>query len=311
MSLATFKKKSINKSSSATKRSGKPPGGFFLPQGPFGSKGLNYVMLEDALTNYGKVGFSIQGPHRSISVGKDMKFSQQGTRYRGRYPYGNGGNYGRYFEAEPVLNAGLGIIAVKGNQWEFIKPSVISTRGMLQQKYRWAYSGQYPNNWVQPNYTGNQTDSASQGLYIQTKSAQNDCVVDVNSVEKYVGNIINCGPTGCNRTPARGYKMVLQQANAPYTKNLYRPQDSSQHTLRIQRRCSDPLAGQKPFPYATNGGTGILRGGINVNNVGSGCNTSPNFITPPEWYLTSKNKDKLTKDSELINAKLNINLLNT
>ena len=37
MSLATFKKKSINKYASATKISGKPPGGYFLPQGPFGT----------------------------------------------------------------------------------------------------------------------------------------------------------------------------------------------------------------------------------------------------------------------------------
>lgn len=308
MSLATFKKKSINKSSSATKRSGKPPGGFFLPQGPFGIHGLSNVMLQDAITNYGTVGFSIQGPHRSISVGKDMKFSQQGTRYRGKYPYGSGGTFGHYYQVEPVLNAGPGIIQVKGNQWEFIKPSVLSTRGMLQQKYKWAYSGQYPNYWVQPNYTGNQTDSSSQGLYIHDKSCQNDCVVDVNSVEKYVGHIVNCGPCGCQKTPARGYKMSVQQRNAPYTKNLYVPQDSSQHTLRIQRRCSDPLPRQKPFPYRKNGGTGILRGGINVNNVATGCNTSPNFIVPPEWYIKPQRQSII--NNTLTNPKLNINILN-
>jgi hypothetical protein len=280
MSLATFKKKSINKYSTATKRSGKIPGGYFLPQGPFGNKGLNYVILQDSLTNYAKVGFSLEGPYRTINVGKDMKFSQQGTRYKGIYPYGNGGTYGQYYQAEPVLNAGLGIIEVKGNQNKFIKPSVLSNRGMLQQKYRWAYSGQYPNNWVQPNYTGNQTDSASQGLYIHDKSCKNDCVVDVNSVDKYVRYIVKCSPNGCNNTSARGYKMVLQQSNAPYTKNIYKPQDSSQYTLRIQRQCSNPLPNQKPFPYRKYGGTGILRGGINVSNVGSGCNTSPNFIKP-------------------------------
>jgi hypothetical protein len=310
MSLATFKKKSINKSSSATKRSGKPPGGFFLPQGPFGNRGLNYTILQEAIKNYGAVGFSLEGAFRSISVGKDMKFSQQGTRYRGPYAYGNGGKFGRYYQAEPVLNAGVGIIAVKGNQWEVVKPSVLSNRGMLQQKYRWAYSGQYPNYWVQPNYTGNQTDSASQGLYVHTKSAQNDCVVDVNNRETYVGYYKKCGPTDCQTTPARGYKMNILQSNAPYTKNLGIPQDSSQHTLHIQRRCSDPFPRQKPFPYRTYGGTGILRGGTNVNNVASGCNTSPNFVAPPDWYIAPRRQNEIIVDVENINAKLNVAVLN-
>jgi hypothetical protein len=291
MSLATFKKKSINRYSSATKRSGKPPGGYWLPQGPFGlNNSLNSVMLADALTHYGPVGFSLQGSHRSISVGKDMKFSQQGTRFRGPYAIGNGGNGGQYFQAEPVLNAGDGIITVKGNQQEFIKQSVLSTKGMLAKRYRWIASGQYPNNWVQPNYTGNQVDSASQGLYIHNLSVASDCVVDTNDAPKYVGNIKTCGSTGCNTTPARGYTMGLQQSNAAYTKFLRIPQDSSQRTIRVQRRCIDQRPLQKPFPYKVQTGTGILTGGTSVTAVGSACNTSNTYTVPPPWYLLSKSQ---------------------
>ena len=117
MSIATLKKKTTNYMSSLTKRSGKPPGGYWLPQGPFGTPGsLTSVMLADAATNYGTSGFSLQGSHRSISVGQDMKFSKQGTRYRGIHAIGHGGSNGRYFRAEPVLNAGLGIVTVTGNQ---------------------------------------------------------------------------------------------------------------------------------------------------------------------------------------------------
>lgn len=291
MSLATFKKKTTNKYSSATKRSGKPPGGYWLPQGPFGlSDTLSSVLLSDAIKYYGPVGFSLQGSRRSISVGKDMKFSQQGTRYRGAYAIGNGGFGGQYYKAEPVLNAGPAIIEVKGNQQEFIKPSTLSTKGMLAKRFRWIASGQYPNNWVQPNYTGNQTDSASQGLYIQNLSAANDCVVDTNDTPKYVDNIKGCGSTGCRTTPAGGYTMGIQQANAAYTKFLHIPQDSSQRTLRIQRQCIDQRPGQKPFPYAVQTGTGILTGGTSVVNVGSACNTSRTFVTPPAWYLASKSQ---------------------
>jgi len=289
MSLATFKKKTINRYSSATKRSGKPPGGYWLPQGPFGQPNtLNSVILEDALTHYGPVGFSLQGGHRSISVGKDMKFSQQGTRFKGAYPVGNGGSNGRYYQAEPVLNAGPGIITVKGNQQQFIKPSTLSTKGMLAKRFRWIASGQYPNNWVQPNYTGNQVDSASQGLYIQNLSAAANCVVDTNDSQKYIGNVKTCGSMGCQSTPARGYTMGLQQANAAYTKFLHIPQDSSQHTLRLQRRCIDQKPEQKPFPYAVQTGTGILTGGTSVTTVGSACNTSNTYSSPPAWYLASK-----------------------
>ena len=85
MSLATFKKKSINKYSTATKRSGKPPGGFWLPQGPFGkNKTINSVMLIENIKHMGAVGFSLNGSRRSISVGQDMKNSKNVTPF----PYG-------------------------------------------------------------------------------------------------------------------------------------------------------------------------------------------------------------------------------
>ena len=159
---------------------------------------------------------------------------------------------------------------------------------MLKKRFRWIHSGQYPNNWVQPVYTGNQSDSASQGLYIQNLSAASDCVVDVNNQDKYVGHNVSCSSTLCHSTPARGYKMNLMQSNAAYTKTIKRPQDSSQHTLHIQRKCVNPNPAQKPFPYAVQNGTGILTGGISVTSVGSACNTSNTTLVPPDWYLAAK-----------------------
>jgi hypothetical protein len=289
MSIATLKKKTTNYMSSATKRSGKPPGGYWVTQGPYGlPTSLTSVMYSDAINHYGPSGFSLQGSHRSIPVGKDMKFSQQGTRYKGIHPIGHGGKNGRYFKAEPLLNAGDGIVTVAGNQWEFIKPSVLSTNGMLKKRFRWVNSGQYPNNWVQPVYTGNQTDSASQGLYIQQLSAASDCVVDINNQSKYEGHTVTCGATQCQSTPARGYTMNLMQSGAAYTKTIKQPQDSSQHTLRIQRKCSNPSPSQKPFPYAVQNGTGILTGGTSITSVGNACNTSNTTLVPPDWYLAKK-----------------------
>ena len=298
MSLATFKKKSINSASSATKRSGKPTNEYWIYQGPYGKKGtLPSTIYSASLIgpngliggnyyNASNAGFSITGPNRNKGgVGSNMRFSKSATPYRGKYPKGWGGTRGRYPDSfnEISLNI-MPVLTQVAVQNATVKPPVLSTKGMLERRFRWINSGQYPNYWVQPDYTGNQTDSASQGLYIQNKAAANYIWYDVNDPGLYVDYFVRCGSSGCQTTPARGYTMSIQQANAPYTKTLHRPKDSSDYTLRVQRRCQAPVGFQKPFPYAVQTGTGILRGGINVNNVANACNTSNTTDVPPDWY---------------------------
>jgi hypothetical protein len=261
MSLATLKKKSAVRN-----RSGKPPGGIWLPQGPFGSMQYNYG------PEYGPEGFSINGSHRNVGyVGKDSKFSRNGTPFRGVNPMGSGGSGGRYVRAEPVLNAARAV--TEGPQYLYVKPSVLSTYGMLAKKYRWIRSGQYPNYWVQPINTGNQVETSSQGMYIHTKTTANACVQDVNDEEKYVANI-KCGECISNA------KKI-----APYTKSTKQAMTSSEHMMYIQRRCANPKGSQKPFPFAVQTGTGIIPAGTSVNNIGSACNLLPVYLSPPEWYL--------------------------
>jgi len=256
MSLATFKRKSVILW--GTNVSGKPPGGYWLPQGPFGlPTTTNSVQLIQNLKKYGPQGFSLNGGTRNIGgVGQSMAFSKNGTPYRGVYAYGNGGTFGRYPYSQPVLNAGYAKIEVLGNQYKYIKPSTLSSYGMLRKKYKWAYNGQYPNNWVQPNYgTSNLSENASQGLYVQTLSAANDCVVDTNDYTKYEDYYVKCGSANCHTTPARGYTYNAQASNAPYTKGLGIPTTAGQYTLRVQQPCANPTPKQEPFPYATNGNT--------------------------------------------------------
>ena len=271
MSLATFKKKSINSASSATKSSGKPTNNYWIYQGPYGRKGIlpSEIFKKSLFGFEGKnyytasnAGFSITGSYRNVGgVGASMRFSKSATPYRGKYPKGWGGNRGRYPDGPNEVS--LNIMPVHTGvaiQNSIVKPPVLSTKGMLERRFRWINSGQYPNYWVQPDYTGNQTDSASQGLYIHNKAAANYCTYDVNTPEKYVDYFVRCGATGCQTTPARGYTMSIQQSNAPYTKTLHIPKDASDYTLRIQRRCTNPVGFQKPFPYAVQTGTGVLRG---------------------------------------------------
>jgi hypothetical protein len=298
MSLATFKKKSINSVSSATKRSGKLTDNYWMYQGPFGKSTTTASKIFNASLvgpdgyvggnyyNASNAGFSVTGAYRNKGgVGKNMKFSKSATPFRGQYPKGWGGKNGKYPDGpdEIVLN----IMPVKTGvaiQNSIVKPPVLSTKGMLTRRYRWINSGQYPNNWVQPNYTGNQTGTASQGVYIQGKSASNYCQYDVNNTELYTNHIKLGGPTGCRTTPASGYTMGMQQSNAPYIKTIYQPKDSSDHTLRIQKKCQNPEKHQKPFPYRVQTGTGVLTGGTSVNNVANACNTSNTTTVPPDWY---------------------------
>jgi hypothetical protein len=272
MSLATFKKKSANKYSSLTKRSGKPPGGYFLPQGPFGH---STESLQIALQNPTPIGFSINGGTRNVGyIGKDCKFSKQGTPFRGVNAYGSGisaptkAGKSTYYNNNPVFNVNR--VIVLGDQSRFIKQSVLSNYGMLQKKYRWIHNGQYPNNWVQPNYGHTtQSDTKSQGNYIHDLTVSTINVIDINNQDKYIGNIKNCGPTLCSNSTAY-FKYNDMAKNAPYTKTIKQPLESSVQTMRIQRRCTNPLAKQKPFPFATNGQT--------CNNL------NITYVTPPKWY---------------------------
>jgi len=301
MSLTAFKRKSVINYGS--KRSGTAPGGVWLPRGPFGHA---TIALQQALQTYGAVGFSINGGHRNVGgVGRDMKMSKSGTPYRGTQPIGFGGTFGRYPSAilvgnaknqstgaipnskspvvEPVLNSR--IVDTMGTQYLYVKPSVLSTKGMLETRFKWINNGQYPNYWVQPNYTGNQTDAKSQWLYIQNKAAANTCNLKVNNVGTYEGNIIPSGPTLC--TPGRStamFKYNDMARNGPYTKTLYQPVSYSQYNAYITRGCNNPIGPQKPFPYATNVGSSHSAAGTSITSFGTGCGSNPVYLTPPPWY---------------------------
>ena len=281
MSIVAFKKKSVI--NYGAKRSGKPPGGYWLPQGPFGHATTN---LSQAIHNYGAVGFSINGGHRNVGyIGKDSKFSRNGTPFRGIHPYGSGGTFGTYATPEPVFNVNR-VIAL-GDQYLYIKPSTLSTYGMLRKKYRWAYTGQYPNYWVQPLVGGTwQADTKSQGMYIHQKTAANMCSINVNDQAKYIGYKVNHGPTLCTTSTA-GFKYNDMVRNAPYTKDIKQAITASEYTTFIQKRCANPLGPQKPFPFAVQTGTGIQAAGTSVTSVGSSCNTSNIYLSPPEWYIKS------------------------
>jgi len=282
MSIQTLKKKGVI-TCIGVNISGKPPGGVWLNQGPFGSKGI--------VGAPGPVGFSINGGRRSVGyIGKSMAFSKNGTPFRGQFPIGWGGTHGKYPRSQPLLNFPPVLGDTEGKQYIYIKPSVLSTKGMLEKRYRWINNGQYPNYWVQPVYgNSNLSDNASQAVYVQTKAAANVCVNDTNKPEVYIGHIKKGGATGCSTTTARYNSYDIMAAAGLYTKDLYIPQDASQYTLQVQRKCANPVGPLKPFPFAANNGSTTFIG----NTSGAGTQTStgpspailtPTYLTPPDWY---------------------------
>jgi hypothetical protein len=305
MSITAFKRKSVIQYGS--KRSGSAPGGVWLPQGPFGHSANG---LQLAIQNPGNSGFSINGGRRNVGgVGKDMKMSKSGTPYRGTEAIGWGGTYGKYPSAvliggispdgqpftsavsnsattsvvQPVLNSQ--IVNTQGNQYTYIKPSTLSTKGMLAKKYRWIHNGVYPNYWVQPNYTGNQVDTASQGLYVQNLASIHAGNLDVNNTAMYVNNIVKSSPTLCTPgTSTARFTFNDMARNGPYTKTLNQPVTYGHYNLRLTRKCNNPVGPQKPFPFAVQTGRGQFSSGTGITSFSNGCNTSITYLTPPAWY---------------------------
>jgi hypothetical protein len=209
-----------------------------------------------------------------------MAMSKNGTPFYGQSAKGHGGHLGKYVQNNEVLNLPISRTITQGKQFEFIKQSVLSNKGMIEKKYKWINNGQYPNYWVQPVYsTGPQDQNSSQQVYIDNKAAASITVNDTNRPDLYVGHIIRGGPFGCEKTPARHKSFASISSNIGYSKTLGIPIISSQRTQQIQRKCAYPTGNLKPFPFASNGGS----------KNGAKYYTPPAvpyiyYLEPPDWY---------------------------
>jgi hypothetical protein len=185
-------------------------------------------------------GFSLNGSSRNIGF-RDYQMSSHGTPFKGAYPVGHGGQCGNYYNSSPSLN-----VCNKPCD-TMIKPSTVSTKGMLETKYKWIHGGQYPNYWVKDSEPLN----ATQAQYINDKITDNMCVTDTNKPSVYVGNDAKKGPTLCQRTTA-GFTFNQLVSNAPYTKTLKQPMPSSQYQLYMMRNCVPILTATKYENYPNN-----------------------------------------------------------
>lgn len=130
MSIATLKKKTgaVYSKNHTTSRG---PGLFW--KGPYNNPNI-----------YGKEGFSLNGPYRNVGyIGSESKFSKAFTPFKGVNPVGNGGTNGTYKTGHISYNV-TPFVNIMGEQHKYNKSSVISTYGMLRERFKWAYSGEFP-----------------------------------------------------------------------------------------------------------------------------------------------------------------------
>ena len=234
MSIQTMKKK-ITNNYMGVSISGRSPGGIWVTQGPFRKS-------DKTVINTNNNGFSINGGHRNIGrVGQTWLFSKNFTPYRGAYAKGNGGCCGSYYQREQVFPSRE--VYTRGDEYLYIKPSSLSTNGMLEKKYNYIWNGQYPCAIVSPEGNNNLLN-ATTGVYIHDKTSANMCVTGTNPVS----------PTDNNNSVYNGFGKCKSKCNKS-VKILYTPYDASQYTTIVQKKCADPYLWQRPIPGPKNGDT--------------------------------------------------------
>ena len=217
MSLATLKKKTSVKYQASI--SGRTHTGQWVTQGPFGRN--KFVLQNTSGRINTSNGFSLNGSSRNKGyIGKHYSFSKSGTPFKGTIPTGNGGKYGSYVNAEPVYN--INVVNTQGNEYLYVKPSVLSNNGMIKKKFRWIHSGQYPNYWVQPIGSGNQSDTYGQSVYIKQKRINNVCHM-IDDKKIYLDKPICHG------------KCIVKE---PYTKFINKILSYDEYLSHLQKGCS-------------------------------------------------------------------------
>ena len=179
--------------------------------------------------------FSLNGVHRFVGVGPtNLAKSVTRTPFVGLDPKGHGGGSrcrvgGEKGRATKCSGpSGSTVVHLSGSnlttQTE-VKPSVMNTRGMLEQRYTGILHGAYPNSWVMPQ---KQTAAQRQETRALRELYERRCVCPETEVPP-----CNRAGSGC--------------AAAPYTKESG-TMTSSEHQrrdLNIKR-----FSGQWNFPFA-------------------------------------------------------------
>jgi len=131
--------------------------------------------------------FSINGTYRNQGyIGQSsLSRSLPKTPAVGVISQGHGGCCGSYLQARPILSA---VTSTEDNS--VIKPSVLSTSGMLAKRYRWIKRG-YPYTSLKP---GNNDSAGSSSAYTEfiKKKTLRDSLIDTTTCDTVVSGTKCC-----------------------------------------------------------------------------------------------------------------------
>lgn len=222
-----------------SKVSGKPRN--WISRGPFGN-----VTEGKSIASIGHSGFSLNGGTRNYGyVGKTYGFSTNSTPFKGIHAKGNGGRLGTY--ATPIPQSSVMSVITRGTQMQYIKPSVLSTRGMLSTKYRWI-GRPYPNSTVQPMSANTALSlNTSQGLYIDNLSSRANINNDINQYNKY--DVLNTGYPEILKSHLCSIFSVNKRSYSINVKNIRNAESSSENLHRKKQPCTNI----EVYPNSVNG----------------------------------------------------------
>tara|TARA_B100001121_G_C18636755_1_gene597087 strand:- start:188 stop:985 length:798 start_codon:yes stop_codon:yes gene_type:complete len=255
MSLHTLKKKSVAK----LNLSGRSPEQTWMVQGPYGKLTPSFVKASG--------GFSLNGGYRNVGAVGPTNLGKSVTRtpFRGPEPMGHGTCCGTY--KREIHSSG----SCCTNNNNYIKPSVLSTKGMLDKKYRWFTSNMSSNKgWVvKPgdNYPLN----SSQGLYIEqvrTEAALHKTSDISGNGLPYAAKRGGCSNRTLNFT---GTKRI---PCASYTKTVPVTITSGENIPYRQRNCLAQTGAQTNV-YLANGSYFTEKLSLNSENKPNPCSDPP------------------------------------
>ena len=257
MSLQTLKKKVTNNYMGVS-ISGRSPGGIWVTRGPFRNNSTQVV-------NENNNGFSLNGGHRNIGhVGKTWLNSKVFTPYRGAYAKGYGGCCGHYYQEQNVFP--IREVDTRGTEYKYIKPSVLSNKGMLELKYQSIWNGQYPCNIVSPEGNDNLIN-ATNGVYAHTLASANMCVTGTHGRTGSIPSDIITHPP---------FAKCKSQCNIGHSKTLFAQYDNSTYAIIIQQKCANPTLAQEPIPGPKNGNSlnaiNLSHSGVIPQKIPQKCN---------------------------------------
>jgi hypothetical protein len=170
------------------------------------------------ISGKGPFGFSLNGTIRNDTyIGKTSLMYGSGTPMRGQYPIGYGGLRGRYptyimFNVYP--DSAIGSNSIRPYR------AGLTNRGMLHTRYKCIYDGTYPGTIVKNVYTGDLTDNASQGNYVEKLSSDHICVNTNAEIPKKLLD----STQGISATDSETYIQYIKRKCVRFDTHLPKPQ---------------------------------------------------------------------------------------